>query len=315
MSLSHALSSYSNIPSCMKYVILRDVAYGLGYLHSRKDPVIHRDLTSVNVVLTDNFRGKIVDFGVARVIPVELLEKTLTKVPGSVVFMPPETFPEDPIYDSSLDMFSYGVLILNVVNQTWPKAKSQVEGSTILTELQRRTDDLETPTMSNHPLKDFTLRCLSQNPQQRPTAMEAIQEVTKLVDINPLPYPNSLMMLKEIDNLRASVQQSEAAVENFQHEVKYKNSENDQLHEQVAAMERRIQVDTDDLQRTINKLERTIKRLQVENAEHEEIVARKDGRIAAQERELAALRNMPNNKVTNKFFGRWYYYMKHKFMA
>ena len=70
-----------------------------------REPVVHCDLTS---------RNKIPDFGVARVVPCKQLENVLklTKVPGNSLFMPPECFSDDPVYDVTLDMFSYGVLIL-----------------------------------------------------------------------------------------------------------------------------------------------------------------------------------------------------------
>ncbi len=295
MSLSSTLEKYPSIPSSMKFVVLLDVACGLSYLHTRKEPVVHRDLSSNNVVLTDNFRAKIVDFGVARVVPLEQLELRLTTMPGTAVFMPPEAFPENPIYDISLDIFSYGVLILNVINQTWPKAKDRVEGGSILTEIQRRAGDLGKMTCEE--LKPFTVRCLQQEPPQRPTALQAIEELTKLVERYPRPYSNSFMMLKEIDNLRLSCQVLQRANEEVSDEVKVTCEENNQLHEQVAAMKEQINLTSANFHQVNSKQQREIAQYRELIATHDEQVTVKDGLIAAKERELAAVRNMPHQKV------------------
>lgn len=52
----------------MKYAILHNVALGLAYLHAQQPPIIHRDLTANNVLLTSAMVAKIVDLGVARVL-------------------------------------------------------------------------------------------------------------------------------------------------------------------------------------------------------------------------------------------------------
>ena len=47
--------------------------------------------------------------------------KTKTRAPGTVDFMPPEALLEVPEYDTPLDVFSYGGVMLHIVNQEWPK--------------------------------------------------------------------------------------------------------------------------------------------------------------------------------------------------
>ena len=44
-----------------------DIAYGMTYLHSRKPPLLHRDLKSANILIDGSYRAKITDFGLARV--------------------------------------------------------------------------------------------------------------------------------------------------------------------------------------------------------------------------------------------------------
>ena len=46
--------------------ILQDVAIGLNFLNSHKDPIIHRDLSSNNILLTHHLVAKISDLGLAK---------------------------------------------------------------------------------------------------------------------------------------------------------------------------------------------------------------------------------------------------------
>ena len=70
-------------------------------------------------MLTSQFVAKISDLGVAKVIQADS-KKTKTRAPGTVDFMPPEALLETPEYGPPLDVFSYGGVILHVVNQEWP---------------------------------------------------------------------------------------------------------------------------------------------------------------------------------------------------
>ncbi len=62
----------------MKCSILSDVAKGLAYLHAQTSPIIHRDLTAKNVLLTAAMLAKIADLGVARILNQQL--PTMTRV-------------------------------------------------------------------------------------------------------------------------------------------------------------------------------------------------------------------------------------------
>ena len=88
-SLDNLLMTVSNIALPLKLSILEDVAKGLLYLHNHKPPIIHRDLTARNVLLTEFFAAKITDFGNSRIITLELA-RTLSQFPGTLVYMPPE---------------------------------------------------------------------------------------------------------------------------------------------------------------------------------------------------------------------------------
>jgi len=72
--------------------------------------------------------AKISDLGVAKIVKADSkkTKSMLTKVPGTADFMPPECLEDNPIYNTSLDIFSYAGIVLHVVNQEWPTPKAQV---------------------------------------------------------------------------------------------------------------------------------------------------------------------------------------------
>ncbi len=119
MSVDDLLECSPNIPLPLKVAILTDTCSGLVYLHGRPSPIVHRDLTARNVLLTSSLTAKITDMGNSRILdlrPVRLAQ-TMSKLPGTLVYMPPEALTETHRYGPSLDMFSFGHLALYVLTQ------------------------------------------------------------------------------------------------------------------------------------------------------------------------------------------------------
>ena len=117
-SLDHLLETSPNLSISVKLSLLIDVARGLVYLHTRNPPVVHRDLSARNVLLAAMV-AKISDLGNARIVnflPGQLA-RTLTSVPGTQVYMPPESFDEGSRYGPRLDIFSFGHLALYTLTQ------------------------------------------------------------------------------------------------------------------------------------------------------------------------------------------------------
>ena len=118
-SLDNLLETSPSLPLALKESLLTDVARGLLYLHTRNLPVVHRDLSARNVLLTSSLVAKISDLGNARIVNLQpgQLAMTLTRVPGAQVYMPPESFDQHSRYGTRLDIFSFGHLALFTLSQ------------------------------------------------------------------------------------------------------------------------------------------------------------------------------------------------------
>ena len=107
--LHQLLITCPTIPLVLKQSMLKDVARGLAYLHPL---IIHRDLSAKNILLTPFFTAKICDFGSSLSSDLNAKLQGLTPYPGERVYMPPEALSDPPIYDCSMDIFSFGHLTL-----------------------------------------------------------------------------------------------------------------------------------------------------------------------------------------------------------
>ena len=218
-SLSQCLERHKQIPSFLKSSILRDVSLGLLYLHSQTQPIIHRDLTANNVLLTSSMSAKLADLGVARIINLNPAQLTthMTIAPGAPAYMPPEALSDSPQYNEKLDIFSFGNLILHVHTHRWPIPSTLFTtdpgncSKTIpRTEIQRR--QLYLDMMDESPLQSLAEKCLHNLPDQRPTSRAIVMELEDLCAHNPVPFSNVLDLTVENMALKEQLEGRDATI-------------------------------------------------------------------------------------------------------
>ncbi|KAL3660816.1 hypothetical protein V7S43_014218 [Phytophthora oleae] len=95
------------------------IAAGIGravvYLHTRSPPIIHRDLKSKNVLLTNDLEAKLIDFGVSR----GLAENTMTAGVGTPYWTAPEIL-QGGRYTEQADIYSFGVILSELDTGKFP---------------------------------------------------------------------------------------------------------------------------------------------------------------------------------------------------
>ena len=183
-SLTSFVKKHHVIPVYIKYSIVHDVSLGLCYLHNHDPPIVHRDLSPNNVLLTAHHVAKISDLGVAKVIKADS-RKTMTKAPGTVDFMPPEALASSPVYGPPMDVFSFAGIILHTFNQQWPSPleSKQINFETkimiALSEVERRQQHINKMMGEGKVLRPLVKKCLDDDPTKRP-AVKAVCDSIKM---------------------------------------------------------------------------------------------------------------------------------------
>ena len=163
--------------------ILHDIALALSFLHYNK--IIHRDLSSNNVLLNAGCRAKVTDFGMSKLTNAPYRDCT-TRCPGTPVYMSPEALDAPAVYSEKLDCFSFGVLIVQVITRKFPNPTDRFQTMELahptqpsrryqaqihVSELKRRQNHISLiPIVS--PLRQVVLDCLKDKDVERPTAQQ-----------------------------------------------------------------------------------------------------------------------------------------------
>ena len=151
-----------------KLMILRDVAAGLNYLHCLEDPIIHRDVSSDNVLLEskgpNRWKTKLADFGSANI-----ARDATTKAPGTLVYSAPESIATVAVrvrkkQTTKMDVFSFGVLLCEIMTCRFP-------------DLDRFHEMLQNLATSSPPIAQLIRTCVEKEAENRPTIRNVIQQL------------------------------------------------------------------------------------------------------------------------------------------
>ena len=282
-TLRHCLDTHGALPAEISCGILLDVALGLHYLHEFSPPIIHRDLSSNNVLLTTSMTAKISDLGVAKILDVSrgrAARMTQTQAPGTPTFMPPEAMLARPKYTSKVDIFSFGVLVVHILSGEWPMPSegyaedpNDPNGVILVTEFERRHESIDR-IRKGHPLLRLIEQCLSNVTNRRPSAIEVVHHLqAEYARVPPSPE-NRLELLQQNQYLRAALQQSS-------------REQNEALRSEVETLRRDVEAQRTEIEILRRDIE--IQRREIEMQRREKEAVRAD--MAEKDAEIEILRH------------------------
>ena len=203
-------------------MIIHDVALGLRYLHTRTPIIIHRDLSSNNVLISKGMEGKIGDLGTVRLVD-SRKQSRMTKAPGTVDFMPPEALAagENVKYERELDVFSFGCVTLHTLSHQWPTPSEPVVTDPVTFEMKAKSEAERRSSYFDKIDRDRSgvliipviKSCLNNIPKNRPSIVTVCNQLEGLVDkehssTDDIDLPSSTLK-QEIERRDAEIRNKE----------------------------------------------------------------------------------------------------------
>nr|XP_043614649.1 MDIS1-interacting receptor like kinase 2-like [Erigeron canadensis] len=189
-SLTSILSnnnSAQNLDWRKRVNIIKGVAYALSYMHHDcSPPIVHRDISSKNILLDTDYEACVSDFGTSKILNQE--SSNLSHLAGTYGYIAPELAYTMKVTEKC-DVYSFGVLTLEVIKGKLP---GDIVTSLISPQLNEKVDlkdliDQRLPV----PLPDIRIvitsllilakRCVNPNPEIRPTMYDVSQTIASFL--------------------------------------------------------------------------------------------------------------------------------------
>lgn len=180
-----------------RLTIALDVARGVEYLHGlAHQSFIHRDLKPSNILLGDDMRAKVADFGLVRLAP-EGKFSVETKLAGTFGYLAPEYAVTGRV-TTKVDLYSFGVILMELITGRKALDESQPEDSLHLVTWFRRmhlnkdtfskaidpTIDFDEETLASiSTVAELAGYCTAREPYQRPDMGHAVNVLSSLVEL------------------------------------------------------------------------------------------------------------------------------------
>lgn len=178
-------------------------ARGLAYLHEDCHPrIIHRDIKSSNILLDMNFEAQVADFGLARLAGDASSTHVTTRVMGTFGYLAPEYASSGKLTEKS-DVYSYGVVLLELITGRKPVDQSQPLGDESLVEWARpllaqaleteNFEDVVDPRLENNFVASEMFRmieaaaaCVRHSGSKRPRMSQVVRALDSMDELSDL---------------------------------------------------------------------------------------------------------------------------------
>ncbi|XVF85562.1 hypothetical protein PTKIN_Ptkin17bG0127100 [Pterospermum kingtungense] len=189
-----------------RLTIALDVARGVEYLHGlAQQSFIHRDLKPSNILLGDDMRAKVADFGLVRLAPLDGKQSIETRLAGTFGYLAPEYAVTGRV-TTKVDVFSYGVILMELISGRKALDETQPEDSMHLVTWFRRmlvnkdtfrkaideTIQLDEETFASvSKVSELAGHCCAREPYQRPDMSHVVNVLSSLAELWKPAEPDS----------------------------------------------------------------------------------------------------------------------------
>ena len=265
-----------NIPIHLQVSLCLDITFALAYLHSQQ--IVHGHLTSNNVLLVGT-TAKVADFGISKLLD------TQSSVTQPVSYLPPEARVSHLKFSEKSDVFSFGVLVVQIITREAPTPTPQQQLAS-LSEVDRSQQHIK-KIVSTHPLRNIALHCLKDTAMERPTAK---QVVTKLNAVRYHPqYEDSLKQEREM--AQQIIAQLTKKLKSKEESVLKQKQESEELHHQLKEKEQKIadaEIQHQALQRVLENKSESVRDLKKDLDKTETMLKNESKKVQDRDRQIRA---------------------------
>ena len=229
------------LPYHLQVTLCHDVALALAYLHL--NGIIHRDLSSNNVLLIAGSRAKVTDFGMSKLSQMHPRMTPLTQCPGTAVYMAPEALRNPPVYSEKLDIFSTGVIAIQIMTRNFPdpgpamtahKDPRYPTGTFLVPtpEIERRKNDIDMIDAA-HPLLLVALDCLKDGDIERLSAPQLCHRLAALRETPKFTESKQQVQGGQVEVRDRRIREQQREIQEKQREIQEKQREIETLRRRV----------------------------------------------------------------------------------
>ncbi|KAK4719138.1 hypothetical protein R3W88_017476 [Solanum pinnatisectum] len=221
----------SPIPWPARFRIAAEIAAALHFFHrTRPEPIVHRDLKPANILLDANYKSKISDVGLARLVPASVSGRftqcLMTSAAGTFCYIDPE-YQQTGMLNTKSDIYSLGIMLLQIITARPPMGLTHHVERSIE---EGKFDDILDPSVNDWPLEEalsfakLSLKCCELRRKDRPDLGSVIlPELKRLKNIaldyrprdrltlRPSSSQESLAVSEEVRNNFSDSQSDKAA--------------------------------------------------------------------------------------------------------
>jgi serine/threonine protein kinase len=182
----------SPMTATRKARIICDIVMGMRYVH--RQGIIHCDLKPPNILLDENWRAKIGDFGVSR--PVSA-QGPMTGNAATLGYAAPEQIYEEVAHTTKTDVFAFGLVVYEIVSGD--RVFGEFEPSCRILERLRDRRFPAIPASFGNVLQNLIVRCWAADQRARPS-FEQILKIFQVEDFRILPGADAEELRKSVDD-------------------------------------------------------------------------------------------------------------------
>jgi serine/threonine protein kinase len=185
----------------LEYFRIKETKKG-GKSSKKYTGIIHRDLSTDNILITENGEVKLIDFGIARAVGVTTITKT-TGIGKEFYIAPEVELGSEAEFSPTVDIYSFGVCLYEMVMTRRPE-RQRIR---VLKQFQRNLHHLYSAFPDDVPedLKRIIVHCVQREPKDRPQTMKEVkqpllrlQKQLASVKIGKVEMPEGLTIRSEL---------------------------------------------------------------------------------------------------------------------